>query len=130
MTKVFRIGEIMNKDNLWWLLLIVAAVLMISNAVSTGEWNEKPVMCEQKEVVQKLLQNKGEVLLMSGIQLTKVRDPDEPNGYSPIPATLPLQVFVNLETKTFSITELHPTYNSICIIAYGENFSSLLLDTM
>ena len=130
MTKVFRIGEMMIKDNLWWLLLIVAAVLMISNAVSAGEWNEKPVMCEQKEVVQKLLQNKGEVLLMSGIQLTKVRDPDEPNGYSPIPATLPLQVFVNLETKTFSITELHPTYNSICIIAYGENFSSLLLDTM
>ena len=130
MTKVFRIGEIMNKDNLWWLLLIVAAVLMISNAVSAGEWNEKPVMCEQKEVVQKLLRDKGEVLLMSGIQLTKVRDPDEPNGYSPIPATLPLQVFVNLETKTFSITELHPTYNSICIIAYGENFSSLLLDTM
>ena len=130
MTKVFRIGEIMNKDNLWWLLLIVAAILMISNTVSAGEWNEKPVMCEQKEVVQKLLQNKGEVLLMSGIQLTKVRDPDEPNGYSPIPATLPLQVFVNLETKTFSITELHPTYNSICIIAYGENFSSLLLDTM
>ena len=130
MTKVFRIGEIMNKDNLWWLLLIVAAVLMISNAVSAGEWNEKPVMCEQKEVVQKLLRDKGEVLLMSGIQLTKVRDPDEPNGYSPIPATLPLQVFVNLETKTFSITELHPTYNSVCIIAYGENFSSLLLDTM
>ena len=130
MTKVFRIGEIMNKDNLWWLLLIVAAVLMISTAVSAGEWNEKPVMCEQKEVVQKLLQNKGEVLLMSGMQLTKVRDPDEPNGLSLTPATLPLQVFVNLETKTFSITELHPTYNSVCIIAYGENFSSLLLDTM
>ena len=120
----------MNKDNLWWLLLIVAAVLMFNNAVDAGEWNEKPVMCEQKEVVQKLLQNKGEVLLMSGIQLTKVRDPDEPNGLSLTLATLPLQVFVNLETKTFSITELHPTYNSICIIAYGENFSSLLLDTM
>ena len=95
-----------------------------------GEWNEKPVMCEQKEIVQKLLRDKGEVLLMSGIQLTKVRDPDEPNGLSLTPATLPLQVFVNIETKTFSITELHPTYNSICIIAYGENFSSLLLDTM
>ena len=130
MTKVFRIGEIMNKDNLWWLLLIVAAVLMISNAVSAGEWNEKPVMCEQKEIVQKLLRDKGEVLLMSGIQLTKVRDPDEPNGLSLTPATLPLQVFVNIETKTFSITELHPTYNSICIIAYGENFNSILLDTM
>ena len=45
----------MNKDNLWWLLLLVAAVLMFSNAVSAGEWNEKPVMCEQKEVFEKIM---------------------------------------------------------------------------
>ena len=114
----------------WIFAAIFGIVLAYSCRLEAGEWNEKPVMCEQKEVVQKLLQNKGEVLLMSGIQLTKVRDPDEPNGLSLTPATLPLQVFVNLETKTFSITELHPTYNSVCIIAYGENFSSLLLDTM
>ena len=69
----------MIRDNIWWLLFLVAGALIIENAFA-GEWNEKPVMCEQKEVVQKLLQNKGEVLLMSGIQLTKVRDPDEPNG--------------------------------------------------
>ena len=112
----------LNKDNLWWLLLLIAAVLMFSNAVDAGEWNEKPVMCKQKEVVQKLLQNKGEVLLMSGIQLTKVRDPDEPNGYSPIPATLPLQVFVNLETKTFSITELQE-FHYIKVVNDDESIS-------
>ena len=35
------------KDNIWWLLLLVAGALMIDNAFA-GEWNEKPVMCEQK----------------------------------------------------------------------------------
>ena len=49
----------MNKDyrNLWWLLLTELKgtdVLMFSNAVSAGEWNEKPVMCEQKEILKKL----------------------------------------------------------------------------
>ena len=110
-------------------LLILLLTLFTINA-NAGEWNEKPVMCEQKETALQLLRDKGEVLLMSGIQLAKVRDPDEPNGYSPTPATLQLAVFVNIETKTFSILEYHPSYNSICIIAYGENFSSLLLETM
>ena len=95
-----------------------------------GEWNDKPVMCEQKEIVQKLLQDKGELLIMSGIQLTKVRDPDEANGLSPIPATLPLRVYVNIETKTYTIAEIHPSYGQMCILSYGENFSSILLDTM
>ena len=120
----------LNKDNLWWLLLLIAAVLMFSNATDAGEWNEKPVMCEDKKTVQKLLRDKGELLIMSGVQLTKVRDPDEANGLSPIPATLPLKVYVNLETKTYTITETHPSHGQMCILSYGENFSSILLDVM
>ncbi len=120
----------LNKDNLWWLLLLIAAVLMYSNAVDAGEWNEKPVMCEDRKTVQKLLRDKGELLIMSGVQLTKVRDPDEANGLSPIPATLPLKVYVNLETKTYTIAETHPSYGQMCILSYGENFSSILLDVM
>ena len=79
---------------------------MFSNATDR-KWNEKPVMCEDRKTVQKLLRDKGELLIMSGVQLTKVRDPDEANGLSPIPA-LPLKVYVNLETKTYTITETHP----------------------
>ncbi len=124
MKRVFRIGEIMIKY-----LLILLLTLFTINA-NAGEWNDKPVMCEQKEIVQKLLQDKGELLIMSGIQLTKVRDPDEANGLSPIPATLPLRVYVNIETKTYTIAEIHPSYGQMCILSYGENFSSILLDTM
>ena len=36
------------KDKLWWVMLGLAAILMLSNA-KAGEWNDKPVMCEQKE---------------------------------------------------------------------------------
>mgnify|MGYP005742179319 CR=1 FL=1 len=78
----------------------------------------------------KSIRKKGELLLMSGIQLTKVRDPDETNGLSPTPATLPFRVYVNIQTKTFTVIETHPSYASSCILAFGENFSSILLDTM
>ena len=112
------------KDKLWWILLGLAAVLMLSNA-RAGEWNEKPVMCEQKEIVQKLLRDKGEVLLMSGIQLTKVRDPDEPNGYSPVPAILPIRLYYNPQEQTFTFAEYHASINSVCILAFGNSFTML-----
>ena len=117
------------KDKLWWILFGLAAILMLSSA-RAGEWNEKPVMCDKINVVQESIRKKGELLLMSGIQLTKVRDPDETNGLSPTPATLPFRVYVNIQTKTFTVIETHPSYASSCILAFGENFSSILLDTM
>ena len=99
-------------------------------SVFAGTWNEKPVMCDDIKQVSNVIRDKGELLIVSGIQLTKVRDPDEANGLSPTPATLPLRMYVNLETKTYTIIEDHPTYESVCIISYGDDFSSMLLDTM
>ena len=98
------------KDKLWWGLFSIGAVLMIHNAIA-GEWNEKPVMCEQKEIALNTVRSKGELPLMTGVQSTKVRDTD---GLSDVPAHTALQIFVNHQTKTFSILEYHPSYNSIC----------------
>ena len=53
------------KDNIWWLLLLVAGALMIDNAFA-GEWNEKPVMCEQKEIFEKIMVERGEILFSQG----------------------------------------------------------------
>ena len=39
------------KDKLWWVMLGLAAILMLSNA-KAGEWNDKPVICEQKEIFE------------------------------------------------------------------------------
>ena len=110
----------MNKNNLWWLLFIVAAIMMLNNAVNAGEFQEKPVMCAPEEEIFPLLRDKDETLLVTGQQLTKVRDPDEGSGLSPTPAILPFALYVNLDNKTYTVLEYHNApYNVYCIISYG-----------
>ena len=112
------------KDNTGFMIVMCIVVLffMFVYQASGGEWNDKPVMCEQKEIVLDTIKSKGELPLITGIQSTKVRDID---GLSDIPAHTALQIFVNHQTKTFSILEYHPSYNSICIIAYGDDWKTV-----
>ena len=105
---------------IFWILM--AAFMFWPHDSSAGEWNEKPVMCEQKEIALNTVRSKGELPLMTGVQSTKVRDTD---GLSDVPAHTALQIFVNHQTKTFSILEYHPSYNSICIIAYGDDWKTV-----
>ena len=103
-----------------WCLAFWGGIIS-GKSVFAGEWNDKPVMCEQKEIALEAVKSKGEISLFTGIQSVKVRDPD---GLSDVPAHVPVQIFVNLKTKTFSILEYHPSYNSICIIGYGDNWTA------
>jgi len=109
------------KDNIWWLLLLVAGALMIDNAFA-GEWNDKPVMCEQREVFEKTMVEKGEIIFSKGDMLAKVRTKD---GLSDIPAVLDLRIYINPQKNTFTIAEFHKDYNSVCVLAYGENYTTL-----
>ena len=109
------------KDNIWWLLLLVAGALMIDNAFA-GEWNDKPVMCEQREVFEKTMVEKGEIIFSKGDMLAKVRTKD---GLSDIPAVLDLRIYINPQKSTFTIAEFHKDYNSVCVLAYGENYTTL-----
>ena len=90
------------------------------NDLHAGEWNEKPVMCEQKEVALDAVRAKGEIPMITGVQSAKVR---AEQGLADAPVHIPLQIFVNLKTKTFSILEFHPSINSVCIIGYGDDFN-------
>ena len=109
------------KDNIWWLLLLVAGALMIDNAFA-GEWNDKPVMCEQKEIFEKTMVERGEIIFSKGDMLAKVRTKD---GLSDIPAVLDLRIYINPQKQTFTIAEFHKDYNSVCVLAYGENYTTL-----
>ena len=102
-------------------IIIISFFSNIAIAIA-GEWNDKPVMCEQKEIALDAIRSKGEIPLITGVTSVKVRDPD---GLSDIPAHVPIQIFVNIKTKTFSVTEYHPSYDSICIIAYGDDWKQL-----
>ena len=85
-----------------------------------AEWNEKPVMCGTDEEILGMLAEKNEMLVYQGTMFSKVRDPDEDDGLSITPAVLPLGIYMNLESSTFTVLEYHKApYNIFCIIAYG-----------
>jgi len=109
------------KDKLWWVLLGLAAILMLSNA-RAGEWNEKPVMCEQKEQFESLMVKQGKIILGGGDMFATVRTK---NGLSDIPAVLPMRLYFNPSNKHFTIVEWHRDYNTYCILAYGEEWHIL-----
>ena len=109
------------KDKLWWVLLGLAAILMLSNA-RAGEWNEKPVMCEQKEKFESLMVEQGKIILGGGDIFATVRTK---NGLSDIQAVLPMRLYINPSNKHFTIVEWHRDYNTYCILAYGEEWHIL-----
>jgi len=105
---------------IFWILMVLFIFWPLNS--EAGEWNEKPIMCSQKDIALKAIRDKGEISIGHATSATKVRDPDEQNGLSPIPAMIPIQIFVNFTTKTYTIAEYHSTYNSVCILAFGDNF--------
>ena len=88
----------------------------------SGSWNDKPVMCEQKDIALKVVKDKGEVPLFTGIQTTKVYGKD---GLSTIPVHIPIQLFVNFKTKTYTVMEYHPSYNTVCVLSFGDDWKSV-----
>ena len=103
------------------LVVFTAVAVFTDTRAKAGEWNEKPVMCGEETEVFGLMGSKDEQLLMTGDLLAKVKDPDEANGLSPVPAILPLAVYVNFDTGSFTIVERHgDPYNVYCIIALGQ----------
>lgn len=104
-------------------LLFALFIALFAVPAFAGEWNEKPVMCADKEETFSAIASKGEVLISVADQLTKVRDPDEKDGIAQSPAILPWAMYANLETGTFTIVEFHKNpYNVFCIIGFGESF--------
>ena len=116
MKRASRIGEIMIK---YLFILLLTFFTINANA---GEWNDKPVICEQKEIFEKTMVERGEILFSRGEMLATVRTKD---GLSEIPAILPVRIYMNPEKKTFTIAEYHTDYNSICVLAFGENYTTL-----
>ena len=112
------IGAIIYPTIFFAIVLTIFVILPLT--AKAGEWNEKPVMCGEEIEVFGLMGSKDEQLLFSGDMFAKVKDPDEANGLSPTPAILPMAVYVNYKTGTFTIVERHgDPYNVYCIIAIG-----------
>ena len=105
-------------------LLIAILILFTAVAVYTdanaGEWQDKPIVCVTESEMKQGLANRGEIKLFESIQITTVRDG---TGLSEIPAYLPLSIYVSPTTKSYTIIEYHPGYESYCIISYGTDWT-------
>ena len=115
----------MNEFVILFIAVLGVFILFATGLTSfAGVWQEKPVMCGNEQEVFGLMGEKDEQLLFTGNVIIKVRDPDEANGLSTTPAILPLAVYVNLDTRTFSIVERHgDPYNTYCILGFGQEFT-------
>ena len=91
-------------------------------AAYAGQWNDKPVMCEQKEEFETVMVQRGEILFSQGEMLATVRTKE---GLSDIPAILPLRIYINPQKKTFTVAEFHRDHNTVCVLAFGNNYSTL-----
>ena len=109
-------------DKIALLFFSLWIIFFLLNSSFAGTWNEKPVMCEQKEIALQAVKDKGEIPIFTGIQSTKVRNKE---GLSVVPAHIPIQLFVNIKTKTYTIMEYHPSYNSACVISFGNDWKSI-----
>tara|TARA_Y100001937_G_scaffold107977_1_gene151174 strand:+ start:194 stop:520 length:327 start_codon:yes stop_codon:yes gene_type:complete len=101
--------------------IIVTIILFIAFSIKSfaGTWNDKPVMCAEKQEVMDAIQEKKEQLMLNGNQLTKVRSKE---GLQKRIVTLPLKIYANIEKQTFTIVEFHPEHKIYCVISYGTNF--------
>ena len=84
-----------------------------------GEWNDKPIMCANEQETFRAIKEKKEDLIFKANQFTKVRNE---TGLAKRPVVVSIDMYVNPESGTFTIIEYHPTYESYCVISYGNNF--------
>ena len=103
-------------------LLCMALCLLLCTAGYTttyaGTWNDKPVICADKEEAMEVVLSKNEKLIFEGRMLARVYDQ---SGIASEPAKIPFYFYANLGTGTFTVFEFHPDYKTYCMLAHGED---------
>ena len=94
------------------LAVIVGSNFAFSQQKQGIEWREKPVQCGPEKEFWPVLNQHGEKALLGAI--AKLEAPGEPTSY------LPVYVFTNTDTGTFTIAEFHLHTDEVCIIGYGS----------
>ncbi len=93
--------------------------LFVTVCISAGEWNDKPIMCGDEAETFNAINAKEEELIFKATQITKIRSE---TGLAKNPVGLRMDMYVNPATGTYTIIEYHPSYESYCIVSFGEDF--------
>ena len=93
--------------------LIMFILLFATSAVAKVETRSKPVQCGGIEGLVTIIDRAEEKALLGA--LGEVRMPYMTKQI------LPIYVFANTDTGTFTIIEMHPESNEVCVIGYGNS---------
>ena len=104
---------------IFFAFLSLIAFFISAKDLKAAEWNEKPVMCASYEETFSLIKEKGEKLMWSAVQFTKVKGPDD--TYRDNPEMLISAYYLNLKTRTYSVLEYHPKYLVYCVTSWGTD---------
>ena len=112
------------KENIWFIFVGILIILFaIVPQLEAGEWNDKPIMCANEKETFDAIKTKKEELIFKAVQFTKVRNE---TGLAKRPVGVAVDMYVNPETGSYTLIEFHPTYESYCVISYGNNFQVLI----
>ena len=99
--------------------LIFILLLLFSTSAWGAACNEKPIMCASYEEPFSAIEAKGERLVWTAVQFTKVKGPD--NTYREHPEMLVSAKYINEFTRTYTLLEYHPKYLVYCVISWGTD---------
>jgi hypothetical protein len=101
--------------NLLRTIIVFTTFLFSFSAFAETQWREKPVQCGDPTSLHKFLDEAGEKAILGGIG--EIRTSQQKKELWPV------YVFVNTDTGTFTIVEIHLDSDEACIIAYGDRIS-------
>jgi len=90
---------------------------MLASVAQAADLQTKPVLCGTPEEAFNSVTLMDQQLIYTATQITTVKSPE---GFAPDPVLLPMSIFMNLETNTYSILEYHRDYNQYCLISFGK----------
>ena len=103
------------------LCMVLCLLLCTVGITQAGTWNDKPVMCADREEAMEVVLTKNEKLIFEGKMMARVYDQ---SGIAEAPAKIPFYFYANLATGTFTVFEFHPSYKTWCMLAHGEDIQA------
>ena len=103
------------------LCMVLCLLLCAVGITQAGTWNDKPVMCADREEAMEVVLTINEKLIFEGKMMARVYDQ---SGIADEPAKIPFYFYANLATGTFTVFEFHPSYKTWCMLAHGEDIQA------
>ena len=96
---------------------LIAALFVLAGTAHAGQLQNKPVLCGSGAEVFATIELQEQQLIYTATQITTVKSL---SGVAPDPVLLPMSIFMNLDEKTYTVLEYHPSYDMYCIISFGN----------